>query len=226
MVEFSLNLLCKGDWHLLPATLDTLKAQQGSFEILLLDGSGKLEAQYPELKIVDVSGKKTAEMMNRGLELSRGTYIQFIEPGDRYLSPHSLSFLSDLLKKEGEVDLIYTNSLIQGEVCQEEIAVARSPFFRRSTLLEQGGFSRRLKFRPTFDLIYRLLKNPQVKTLFCPRILLDPTPQRPNFSYLFETWQILRRYHSFWQALKLTLNKSHIGSAFSTFIRDSFVQKR
>ncbi len=71
MEDFSLNLLCRGRSHLLPSTLDSLKAQNGSFEVLLIDaeGSGRLEElanRYEGLniRVEKAPTRNLAQMMN------------------------------------------------------------------------------------------------------------------------------------------------------------------
>ncbi len=198
---------------MLPLTLDTLRAQKGSFEVLLLDGEGSgrladLGKRYPELalRVEDASGRTLAEIMNRGAELSRGKYLQFIEPGDRYLSQHGLAFLSEFIQQHGEPDLIYTHSLFQGVISPVDLKTAHSPWFLRSKLLHLGGFDRHLELRPTLDFLCRLLQKPETQTLFCPRVLLDPVSARTGakdaMSYARETCKILYRHYGFWHTMK------------------------
>ena len=187
MKDFSLNLLCRGQSHLLPATLDSLRGQNASFEILLLDaeGSGRLEAlakQYEELniRIENANRCNLAQMMNLGLAHSQGKYIQFLEPGERYLSPHGLSFLTEFIKKEPH--------LISARGVSQE---ARSHWLLRKKILEEGGFDEHLSFRPMLDLLCRFQKQ-GIEPVICGRALVDSSQE--TVGSIFETCKVLHRH--------------------------------
>jgi hypothetical protein len=187
MEDFSLNLLCRGQSHLLPTTLDSLKGQSGSFEVLLLDadGAGHLEElvkQYEELpiRIENAKACNLAQMMNLGVAHSRGKYIQFLEPGERYLSPHGLSFLKELLHKEPH--LISAHGVLQE---------SKSHWLLRAKILEAGGFDEHLSFRPMLDLLCRFQKQ-GVEPVLCTRVLVDSS--RESIGSIFETCKVLHRH--------------------------------
>jgi hypothetical protein len=233
MEEFSLIVLCKDGRHLLPLTLDTLKPQKGAFEVLLLDGEGKghlqeLAAKYPELsiRVEQTGGGNLAEMMNRGVELSRGKYLQFLEPGDRYLSHHGLAFLSELIQKHGEPHLIYANAAVQGIITPVDLPMAHSPWFLRTKILSAGGFNPLYSQRPVLDLLCRLFEEQKSKAIFCPRVLID-SESRPFLSKEkagFETCKILYRHYGFWRALKWLVFQNQLPtfSRAATFFKQAF----
>jgi glycosyltransferase involved in cell wall biosynthesis len=205
MEDFSLIILCRGQRHLLPLTLDTLKPQNGSFEVLLLDGEGsgrlsELAHSYPELKIrvQNAEARNLAEMMNEGLGLARGKYIQFLEPGDRYISQHGLEFLSTLIKQEPH--LVYAHSLVKGGISNDEFITARFPWFLKSKLFELGGFDRRLSSCPSMDLLCRLFRDQKTQAVFCRRVLVDSDAEAEV--PLRESYKILYRHFGLFRALK------------------------
>lgn len=199
MEDFSLNLLCRGKIHLLPLTLDSLKAQGGSFEVILLDaeGSEKLrdfEKRYEGLKIrVEVGkGKNLPQLMNLGLSHSHGKYVQFLEPGETYLSQWGLSYLSELIGS--------APSLITARGVEDETA---SHWFLKSKLLELGGFNEKVHYRPLFDVLCRLQRQ-GVEPLHCTRVLIDggKEPHGP----LLETCKIIFRHFGLAHTLKWFLH--------------------
>jgi hypothetical protein len=211
MEDFSLIVLCRGRRHLLPLTLDTLKSQSGAFEVLLLEeeGSGRLAEQvprYPELKlrVQEVPASNLAAMMNEGLKWARGKYVQFLEPGDRYISQHGLEFVGTLIQKEPH--LIYTSALDEGGVSPAELIMARSPWFLKSKVLEMGGFDPKLSWCPSLDLLCRL-QNQEAKSVFCRRVLVDS--EGGAEVSLRETCQILYRHFGLWRALKWVFGQDH-----------------
>lgn len=216
MEDFSLNLLCRGQSHLLPSTLDSLKVQNGSFEILLLDaeGAGRLEElanRYENLniRIENALSRNLAQMMNLGVAQSRGKYIQFLEPGDRYISQYGLSFLTDLIEKEPH--------LISARGVSQE---ARSHWFLRKVVLELGGFDEQLLFRPMLDLLCRLQKLGLEPTV-CGRVLVDSSKE--STGSILETSKILYRHFGFGYALKwLIQGQSNSLRRAAAFFKDAF----
>lgn len=229
MEDFSLIILCRGHRHLLSQTLDTLKPQRGAFEVLLLDGegSGKLAEQiqhYPELtlRVQDARGTNLAEMMNEGVECAKGKYIQFLEPGDRYISQHGLAFLGTLIKKEPH--LVYANCLHCGGVSHFDrgILMTCSPWFLKSKVLEMGGFDRTLVSNPSLDLLCRFFRRKETEAVFCQRVLIDSNTDAAVSTQ--ETGKILYRHFGFWYAFKWIIWQDYLQAFRKTtsFFRDAF----
>ena len=216
MEDFSLNLLCRGRSHLLPSTLDSLKAQNGSFEVILLDaeGSGRLQElanRYEGLniRVENATTHNLAQMMNLGVKHSRGKYIQFLEPGDRYISQYGLSFLTDLIVKEPHLITARGVSL-----------EARSHWLLRSKILELGGFDEHLIFRPMLDLLCRFEKQGIAPTV-AGRVLVD-TPKEAVGS-LFETVKILYLHFGVAYAVRWLINGNlNFLRRIGAFFRDAF----
>lgn len=227
MEDFSLIILCRGRRHLLPLTLDTLSPQSGSFEVLLLDGEGsgrlkELIQRYPELKmrVQNASGRNLGEMMNEGLGLARGKYIQFLEPGDRYISQHGLEFLATLITNEPH--LVYAHPLVRGGISHVDFITARSPWFLKSKLFELGGFDRQLAECPAMDLLCRLFQDRKTEAVFCRRVLVDS--EMDQAVPLRETCKILYRHFGFLATLKWIFlqDRSQILHRTAAFIKEAF----
>ncbi len=227
MEDFSLIILCKERNHLLSLTLDTLKPQTGSFEVLLLDGEGsgklgELIHSYPGLKmrVQNTLGKSLAEMMNEGIGLARGKYIQFLESGDRYISQHGIEHLSTLIEKEPH--LVYADSLTRKGISQANFIMAQSPWFLKSKLFEAGGFDQRLSSSPAMDLLCRLFRDRKTKAVFCRRILIDTDFH--SVASIRETCKILYRHFGLWHVLKWILfqDRSHWVRRAVSFFKEAF----
>lgn len=209
---FSLVILVHKASHLLPLTLDSLKPQKPSFEIILF-GPNSLKGlvkRYPDLQIrLEPSGATLGEMMNRGVNLSRGKYIQYLEPGDRYISQYGLEFLTQLTVKDPP--LISSRGLSLH---------TQTHWILKKKILELGGFDEHLRFRPLFDFLCRLQKE-KTEMILCRRVLVD-APGKTESSFL-ENYQILHRHFGFWQALKLLIqDRSHILQRTGTFLKEAF----
>lgn len=161
MEDFSLIILCERGRHLLPMTLDTLKSQKGSFEVLIFceDRLGELSSLYPELKIrIEKPSMNRGEMMNRAIEKAKGTYVQFLESGDRYISQHGLAFLKELIQDQPPL-------------------IRDGKFFwaLREKIWKEGGFK---ELCPIEDLLFRF-EQMGIKSLVSPRVLID-SPHEPE----------------------------------------------
>lgn len=227
MEDFSIIILCKRNRHLLSQSLETLRHQQGSFEILLLDeeDGGKLLEQishFPELKIrvQHTLAKTLAERMNEGVESSRGKYIQFLEAGDRYVSQHGLEFIATLIGDRPH--LIYSGSRSGEEPSQDEFLTTRSPWFLRSKLLELGGFDERLSSCPSLDLLCRLFQQRGVEVVPCKRVLIDPAAD--ELLSFREIYRVLLRHFGFWHAFKWIFiqDRSALFRRATSFLKEAF----
>jgi len=227
MEDFSLIILCRGQKHLLPATLENLKSQKGSFEILLLDAEGssmlkEIVDHYPDLKITtrNTKGHNLAEMMNEGLGLAKGKYIQFLEPGDRYISQHGLEFLSTLIANEPH--LVYANSLNRGTISSADFISTRSPWFSKSKLFELGGFDKGLTECPAMDLLCRLFHDKKTQSVYCRRVLIDSDHHRTV--PIKESCRILYRHFGFFHTLKWVFlqDRSQLFRRTTAFLKEAF----
>ncbi len=208
---FSLIILVHKSSHLLPQTLDSLKPQKPFFEVILFGPNSlkELVRRYSELQIrLEPAGAKLGEMMNRGMNLSRGKYIQYLEPGDHYISQYGLEFLSQLTLQEPP--LISASGLSHN---------TQTHWFLKKKIIELGGFDEHLRFRPLFDLLCRLQKQ-NTETLFCRRVLIDST-KKTESSFL-ENYRILHRHFGPWQALKQLFVQSHLLQRTGAFLKKAF----
>ncbi len=220
MEDFSLIILCKRQIHLLPLTLDTLKAQKGAFEVLMLGNmKGDLAKQYPELNLRTSKGigNTLGELMNEAVSIAKGKYIQFLEPGDRYISQQGLEYLKTLI--EDEPHLIYANSLFKGGMFYANTMNARSFWLLKTKFFELGGFDSRLN-HPTIDFLCRLMRDQTAKSIFCKRVLIDSA--LPDFAPIRETCRVLYRHFGARFVVKWLLFNERFFSRALAFLKDAF----
>lgn len=198
-------------------TLDALKPQQGAFEVLLL-GSSQLSEwvkSYPELKIRwSHSECSLPQMMNEGVRLAKGKYIQFLEPGDRYISHYGIHFLTQ------QID--HQPPLIMARGISPETP---SHWFFREKILELGGFDERLSFCPLQDLLYRF-QTKGIQPLVCRRVIVDSRTD-PSSS-LRETCRILYRHFGLKEVLRWIFVQDHSQTIrrAKAFLKESFWQTK
>ena len=231
---FTFLILVRKSRHFLLPTLDALKAQTAvGFEVILMDaeGSGRLYQlahRYPHLplRIYPACDLKSGAMMNEGVRLARGKYIQFLEPGDRYLSQYGLEYLKELIQESGNPHLVYFGFLMRSpnhppvavnfSLSLEQLKkgnVSHSSWFLKDKILEVGGFDAQLSQRPIFDFLCRLFEKEGVRAVYSRRVLTDFERQRAvpadMFRYITETWKILYRHFGLSYALKWIFIQDH-----------------
>lgn len=215
--------------HLLEPTLDSLRLQtERRFEIVLIDGigHGKLEElikPYEDLKIhiYPASGLTGSEMMNQGLKLAKGKYIQFLSAGDRYLSQEGLSYLLDLTK--GDPHLIYSGFLIRGSettlfpldrTTLQKGVFSKDSWFLKQAVIDLGGLDATFPYRAAFELLCRLFLGANVRAVCSRRVLTDNEPKDPSpkaiIGYLSETYRILYRHFGLWTAIRWVFIQNHL----------------
>lgn len=227
---FSIILLVSQGAPFLAATLDTLSSQiEKNFEILIMDKEGlarlqEITAQYPHLRFSyhKTGAKNESEMMNQGMHAAKGKYLQFLHPGDRFISQYSLSHLREVIEEENDPQLAYGGCMSQG-IDQPPQALShpvdleslkkgiypdanRATWFLKKSILDLGGFNSQLSYHSTFDLLCRLFKNQKLRTACSKRVITDSEPRKKTSrEYLvsaIETYQILYRQFGVWPALR------------------------
>lgn len=229
---FSIVILARGSLHLIPLTLDTLKFQnERDFEVLVISNAPG-QAIYSDLPVQwrHVSAPRMGEMMNEAIHSVRGRYLQFLNPGDRFLSCQGLSYLRQLIQEGDEPDLVYSGFLMRDPdeppqaasfpINQDTLqrgmfpAVSRTSWFLRETLVDLGGFDETFKYRSTFDFLCRLHQMKDFKVAYSRRVLTDSEPHstspREMVGYAQETCRIICRHFGLWHALRWIFVQDHL----------------
>lgn len=152
----------------LPPTLKSVKEQTfRNFEHIIIDGASKdntLEIirgeSYPQLKYVSEPDKGLYYAMNKGLRAASGKYLLFLNAGDTFHSPDTLS---DYAKAaESDPDIIYGDTIIVDKdrnfISPRHLsAPARLTFksFANGMLVCHQAFMTRRSLAPEYDTSYR-----------------------------------------------------------------------
>lgn len=89
----------------LPYTLESIKSQTlQDFEYVLIDGASSdetvalvVDAPFPDKRIFSGPDEGLYDAMNRGLQLSRGDYVIFLNAGDSFPSADTLQTYADAI---------------------------------------------------------------------------------------------------------------------------------
>jgi glycosyltransferase involved in cell wall biosynthesis len=229
---FSIVILARSGLHLLPLTLETIKSQsEQDFEVVIVASPQQGIAQlYPELRVFQAKGKEIAEMMNEGIRVAKGRYLQFLDPGDRFLSHQGLSYLRQLIQDSHEPHLVYSGFLMRGpdeppravtfpfnqEILKKGLFPNhfRSSWFRRDSLQDLGGFDKMFSYRPAFDSLCRLYQKKDLKVVCSRRVLTDSESHSSTpwemVGYVVETCRILYRHFGLLPALRWIFVQDHL----------------
>lgn len=171
----------------LKAALDSIFIQEYPvLECIVIDAGSTddthsvLEAYKEQVTVVSAPHLTQSEVMNRGLELSRGDIVTFLNADD-ISSNHSYPIVSQYFRKRQDVDMVYGDFHIIDEtgkrlLTHKEIAFHRpsylflglfisypTVFLRRRMCLKIGRFDPSLRFAMDQDYWLRVIRHGKVE---------------------------------------------------------------
>ena len=204
------------------STLDSiLKQNYPNFELIVIDASSTdhtLEIvkgmHNNRIKIVSVSEYQRYEMLNKGISIATGDYINFIFPGDFYLYREALKFMMNLALDHGLPNLVFCGTLLRDGKSDvkslyrhltlkllrrgQQPTSLQSCWFKRDTFEKIGKFDTNFTLRGGFDLICRFCLHGHLKTISKNRILTDYdlrwVTRKQIMRHFWETMQIVYTY--------------------------------
>ncbi|HRW58199.1 MAG TPA: glycosyltransferase [Chlamydiales bacterium] len=251
---FSVVVIASRFYHLIPATIDSIKRQTNqNFEIILIEtGITKHDMQIIKEYIPKIghfgslSDVSVTEMINEGLQCARGRYVHFLEPGDIYLSKHSMEILSTHIKKSNFPQLIWCSYLdrmnrklpevVKTNFSKESLMTGRVPpyflssWYDRQLLLSMHGVQTKYQYRFGYDLMCQLFVEKKPSFLFINQVLTDyylkPNKAQDNYVIFKETLMVIRKYFGFFQMLKelFFLNKIYVLKSLLYGLKKSLIK--
>lgn len=110
------------------------------------------------------------DAMNKGLKVADGEYVLFMNSGDRFFKPSSLTHLEEGAKESG-ADVVYGSALYsypEGcvlrkpqtlDVMARELPFCHQAVMVRTALAKEAPFNERLRFIADYDMFYKLWKS-------------------------------------------------------------------
>ncbi len=160
------------------------------------------------LKIYSVTEYNVYEMFNRGASFATGSYLNFLFPGDFYISQDSLGEVGNLVTHEKNPDMIYGGSLLRDAYADPRVLYRpfnlkllkrgkqptslQSCWWKSSTFSLLGKFKTSLKLRGGFDLMCRFMLTGGLRVATTTRVLTDY--DRRNLTHkmiLLHFWETL-----------------------------------
>lgn len=117
MIDFAIIVPNFNQSHFLPTAFESLKCQQASFGVALMDGGSKdgfkrVVAQYDDLINYSRSHPDSGQSasINEGSKKIKGKYITWLNADDYYF-PDTLEYVKSVFDRHPEVDIVYGDAI-------------------------------------------------------------------------------------------------------------------
>ncbi len=150
----------------IPPTLESVCNQDfRNYEHIMVDGAStdntlSVARRYPDLRILSERDNGLYDAMNKGIGISRGEYLLFLNAGDTFHSDKVLSAYADRARK-GD-DIIYGDTVIVDSarhiIGPRHLTAPRTltfESFAKGMLICHQAFMVRKELAPLYDLQYR-----------------------------------------------------------------------
>lgn len=233
--------------HSIPKTLESVQGQsyQG-LEVVIIDaGSTDRSLSVIKsftslvLKIYSVAEYSLHAMLNRGLSLANGKYVQFMVPGDYFVGPYALQQLADLAVAEDFPHVVMAGSIIRYGVAEpmllkrplsahslqqgKQPTALQACHFSRELMMSLGGFNTLFSQRSTLDLFCRIMSCPTFRVAHSRRVAMDaerrPLTQRAILLHFWDTLRILWRHFGAWQVFLWLFKQSDLQRSLRLWLR-------
>lgn len=216
--------------QLVADTCESLIAQQGvRWEAIFIDAGVELQAssiiksyQDPRIRVQALTKGSLYALMNRGLLMAQGEYVNLLLEGCAYLAPTSLAVALKSIREHLNPDLFYTASYIGDSTGARHLfyvdewentlksgfqpALLQSCFFKADVFKKIGYFNQNLDRRGAFDFFCRAHLHPEVRVASEMRVYVEmnrfPKMLLTSWAIFSETYQVISRYFGRTSALK------------------------
>ena len=235
-------------------SLDSLVTQKyPKIELIIVDG-GSTDQTFKILEgykgIIDqidfVTASSLYTLMNQGLSLARGKYVNFLFPGALYLSVNTFNHVMVKAKERNWPDLVYGGTLLREKNTEPEILYhslsslslkrgkqptrLTSCWFTTSSLREIGGLEKRYEAKGEFALFCSYNSRPSYRIFHMSRILSDFTDRLPTTHILWkrftETYKILFNSFGWRVAMGWFLTQKELAMLFEFYyhkVKSAFI---
>lgn len=173
-MKFSIITICKNASESIRRTMESVLQQKyDDYEYIVIDGAsddGTTDIAYsyltPKVKIISEPDRGISDAFNKGIKVSAGDALFFLNSGDYFVNDNVLGRAADDMA-EHRAD-IYTYAVAnivnhrfpeneeKGKVCWEKSLIPhQGTFVKRSVFEEIGLFNENFKIRMDYDFFYR-----------------------------------------------------------------------
>ena len=222
--------------HTIGSTLDSIKEQMyPEIQIIIIDACStdrtlEIIKSYDDLveRIYSVSNFRVYEMLNRGISLCHGRYINFLYPGDYYIGQRALLSMVNVIIDNEYPDLVYTSCILRDESREAKLLLRpltiktlmrgqqptsiQSTLFRIDSIKKIGKFQIDYYLRGGHELFCRFAKKSKVRIAVSHHVMID---SHHNIDYTSlirkstETFRVIYYHFGLRSALKWWLVQNH-----------------
>lgn len=216
----------------LAATIESIKEQNyPHFEIIAIDAGSsdrtiEILQSYGNITLSSVKNYNLYQMLNKGISLARGEYINCLFPGDFYIHRHTLLDIMQLAIYQGKPHLVYCGTLLRDgrsevkflfrQLNIDLLRKGQQPtslqgcWFKKDTFNKIGYFRTDYQLRGAFDLLCRFCLDPNLHAASLHRALTD-------YDLRWVTSRMVIRH--FWETLKAIYHYFGLMTAINWFFK-------
>jgi glycosyltransferase involved in cell wall biosynthesis len=211
-------------------TLDSVLEQNyPDYEVLVVDGGStdrtlSLVRSYNSKKVhlYFVYENFLYEMLNKGIALAQGLYVNFLHPGATYLQKDSLSYMMSLAIDHGMPHMVFGGALLHSQEESSNVyfrsfgvkslkeghqpTILDACWFRLDQMYQLHGFENRYHYRGGFDLLCRFIAEKKFEAVSTSRVVsnfeIRSFSRHRLFLHFWETMQIIYRYFGVFTVLR------------------------
>ncbi len=215
-----------------------------NYEIIIIDASSTDRTQeivmgfnHPKTTFYTVSRYHRYKMLNKGITLAKGEYINFLFPGDFYRAKHVLNHICNTLWENQSPELIFCGTQLRlprqmprpliADLSASNLKFGIQPstlpscWFRTETLRKIGKFNSNYPLRSPLELFCRFYFKHHGSCVKTNYILLDRDKQTLSQKIIYQrfmdTFRILYRYIGFSGTLRWFIHDKEWPKIFSCF---------
>ena len=232
--------------QILPHTLDSIINQHYPYyEILVIDGGSTdrtlevLRGYHPSIRLCSAPSYDVYSILNQGIALAKGKYLNILFPGDAYISFKTLEQMMSLALQEEYPDLVYCGTLLHdGRSVPkflfrfltlsllkrgQQPTSLQACWFKLDLFDLLGGFRVDFEMRGGFDFFCRFCFHPTLRFVAHERAYVDFDLRGGTSSmvirHFWQTAQTIATYFGKWALLKWFIRQKDVKRFMSLWLK-------